>query len=434
MKAQSIAQYDAPHQFEPLLPSAQAMAPLLEKAGDLLRQASSLGAGTVRPAQFELRRLLRSMNSYYTNRIEGEHTRPSEIEQALRQDFSADVGLARRQRLALAHIAAEEHCESELKRRLAAEGDAATRRLYSTEALAWLHHELFRALPAQDLALQDGSTMVPGRFRERGVAVGRHEAPSWQSLARFLQRWQHVYAGTRRGEAAVVALAAAHHRLAWMHPFADGNGRVARLHTHLLLHGWGLTTGLWSPLRGFARTEVAYKALLQAADEHRRGSRDGRGNLSQAALVEWIDYVLSICIDQVHFMAAQLDVHGMRDRIRAALAYEAAVVNAGVREEALTALHYLFATQGELGRADFKAMTGLGERVATAAISALLDRGFVATDSPYGALRFAIPRHALRFYFPALWPEAEQDRALLSGEVGMGGALRSEPPLNRPAP
>ena len=49
----------------------------------------------------------------------------------------------------------------------------------------------------------------------------------------------------------------------------------------------------------------------------------------------------------------------------------------------------------------------------------LLARGFVTTDSPYGALRFGVPRHALRFYFPALWPEAEQDEGFLSGAVGV---------------
>ena len=198
-----------------------------------------------------------------------------------------------------------------------------------------------------------------------------------------------------------------------MHPFLDGNGRVARLHTHVLLHSWGLTNGLWSPLRGFARTESRYKSLLQAADEHRRGDLDGRGNLTQAGLVEWIRYTLEVCIDQVEFMGQLLNVQGMRDRIQAALTFEAAVVKSGVRTEALMPLHYLFATQGELGRADFKTMTGLGDRLATSLVSALLQRGFVATDSPYGSLRFAIPRHALRFYFPVLWPEAEQDQGAL---------------------
>jgi Fic family protein len=425
VKPQIIRQYDAPHQFEPLLPSEPALEPLLERAGDLTRAATALGMSSGRAAQVELRRLLRSMNSYYTNRIEGEHTRPSDIERALQEDFSANTDLARRQRLAVVHIRTEARCEDALNQRLAEEGDGAARSLYAPESLTWLHGELFRELPADDLRLADGSVMTAGSLRQRGVAVGRHEAPAWESLPRLLARWQEVYAGTRRGEASVVALAAAHHRLAWMHPFVEGNGRVARLHTHLLLHAWRLTNGLWSPLRGFARRESRYKEMLAAADEPRRGDLDGRGNLTQAGLVDWIHYTLDVCIDQVEFMAAQLDVQGMRHRIQAALAYEAAVVRSGVREEALMALHYLFATQAELGRADFKAMTGLGDRVATATISALLSRGFLATDSPYGSLRFAVPRHALRFYFPALWPEAEQDEAFLSGEVGPPPAPRS---------
>ena len=425
VNAQIISQYDSPHQFEPLMPSQALLEPLLEAASDLTRKAAALQSASGKTAQSELRKLLRSMNSYYTNRLEGEHTRPSDIERALHQDFSADADQARKQRLAVAHIRAEEFCEAELDRRLSTQGDDATRWLYSFDALAWLHRELLGGLPADDLKLADGSALVPGELRRRSVAVGRHEAPYWASLPRFLERWQQAYTQTRRGEASVLALAAAHHRLAWMHPFLDGNGRVARLHTHLLLQGWGLTTGLWSPLRGFARTEAKYKALLQAADEHRRGDLDGRGNLTQAGLVAWIAYTLEVCTDQVDFMAQQLHVGGMRDRIRAALAYEAAVVKSGVREEALIPLHYLFATQSELGRADFKAMTGLGDRVATSTLSALLNRGFLATDSSYGRLRFAIPRHALRFYFPALWPEAEQDQALLEVETAYGRAAPS---------
>jgi Fic family protein len=425
VNSQSVAQYDSPHQFETLMPSNAVLVPLLEKASDLTRQATALSAASGRAAQSELRKLLRSMNSYYTNRIEGEHTRPSDIERALQHDFAANADVARKQRLAVAHIRTEALCEGELDRRFAVEGADAPKWLYSAEALTWLHRELFRDLPADDLTLSDGKAMVPGELRQRGVAVGRHEAPTAESLPRFIARWEQVYRNVRRGEASVVALAAAHHRLAWMHPFLDGNGRVARLHTHLLLHGWGLTCGLWSPLRGFARTETRYKALLQAADEHRRGDLDGRGNLTQAGLVQWIEYTLDVCIDQVQFMAQQLEVQGMQDRIRAALAYETAVVKSGVREEALIPLHYLFATQGELARAQFKAMTGLGDRVATSTLSALLHRGFVTTDSPYGSLRFAIPRHALRFYFPSLWPEAEQDQALLEGKVGATAVPRS---------
>ena len=383
------------------------MGTLLEKASDLIREAASLGASAAPGAAVQLRELLRSMNSYYTNRIEGEHTRPSDIERALLKDFSKESDVARRQRLAVSHIQTEVACERLIQAKLDS-GETVVPWLYSTQALEWLHLQLFGGLTPEDLTLADGSLLTPGQVRTRGVAVGIHEAPNAEALPAFLSRWEEVYGHSRRGEASIVALAAAHHRLAWVHPFLDGNGRVARLHTHLALHAQGLTNGLWSPLRGFARSEEKYRGMLRAADEHRRGDLDGRGNLTEAGLIDWISYTLETCIDQVRFMRKLLDVGPMRERIQAALIFEESK-KTGVRKEAALALHYLFSTNSELGRAAFKQMTGLGERVATDLISSLLKNGYLATDSAYGALRFAIPRSALRFYFPDLWPEAEAD-------------------------
>ena len=407
MKSKKIKQYDAPHLFEPLLPQEHRMGALLEKASDLIREAASLGASAAPGAAVQLRELLRSMNSYYTNRIEGEHTRPSDIERALLKDFSKESDVARRQRLAVSHIQTEIACERLIQAKLDS-GETVIPWLYSTQALEWLHLQLFGGLTPEDLTLADGSLLTPGQVRTRGVAVGIHEAPNAKALPAFLSRWEEVYGHSRRGEASIVALAAAHHRLAWVHPFLDGNGRVARLHTHLALHAQGLTNGLWSPLRGFARSEEKYRGMLKAADEHRRGDLDGRGNLTEAGLIDWISYTLETCIDQVRFMRKLLDVGSMRERIQAALIFEEPK-KTGVRKEAALALHYLFSTHSELGRAAFKQMTGLGERVATDLISSLLKNGYLATDSAYGALRFAIPRSALRFYFPDLWPEAEAD-------------------------
>ena len=407
MKSKKIKQYDAPHLFEPLLPQEHRMGALLEKASDLIREAASLGASAAPGAAVQLRELLRSMNSYYTNRIEGEHTRPSDIERALLKDFSKESDVARRQRLAVSHIQTEVACERQIQAKLDS-GVTVVPWLYSTQALEWLHLQLFGGLTPEDLTLADGSLLTPGQIRTRGVAVGIHEAPNAAALPAFLSRWEEVYGQSRRGEASIVALAAAHHRLAWVHPFLDGNGRVARLHTHLALHAQGLTNGLWSPLRGFARSEEKYRGMLKAADEHRRGDLDGQGNLTEAGLIDWISYTLETCIDQVRFMRKLLDVGSMRERIQAALIFEESK-KTGVRKEAALALHYLFSTNSELGRAAFKQMTGLGERVATDLISSLLKNGYLATDSAYGALRFAIPRSALRFYFPDLWPEAEAD-------------------------
>jgi Fic family protein len=226
----------------------------------------------------------------------------------------------------------------------------------------------------------------------------------------MLARWGAFYGGVRRGELQVLAALAAHQRLAWIHPFRDGNGRVARLHTHLVLGKLGLTNGLWSPLRGFARSQAAYYERLAAADEPRAGDLDGRGNLTENGLIRWLAYALQTCLDQVQFMQKTLNLDGMRKRMAACLAYEENVVKLGVRTESLRGLHYLLATQNELERSEFKALLasgGLGDRLATAQVSALLKRGLLATDSPYGKLRLGVPQHALRFYFPNLWPEAE---------------------------
>lgn len=436
MSAPFIKHYDSPHQFEPLLPSEARMGALLERAAGLFAASSALGSAG--PADVhssmhsELRTLLRKMNSYYTNLMEGEHSRPSDIDRALQKDFSNNGDVARKQRLAIAHIDAEEALEAEV----VAESKAMAKvmanppskapghglgkqwpGLYETETLCQMHQALFGGLGEEDRKLSDGSTLKPGVIRQSGVAVGRHEAPLFSSLDSFLARWRQVYGAARQGEASIVAIAAAHHRLAWIHPFLDGNGRVCRLHTHLALFSTGITRGLWSPLRGFARSAETYKALLAAADEHRRGDLDGRGNLTEQGLISWIEYAIDTCIDQATFMAQQLDLRGMKARIQACLQFEESAVGRGVRTAALLPLTHLFSTQDTLSRADFKTMTGLGERTATQLVSDLLKQGFLKSDSAYGPLAFSIPPRALRFYFPALWPEAELDEAMLQSEA-----------------
>jgi Fic family protein len=401
--SQKFQLYDHPTQMEPLLPSEHRIGPLLERAHDLIRKADRLSGWCPPDALPGLRTLLRSMNSYYSNKIEGQHTLPLEIEQALRNDYAQDTDKARRQRLALAHMATEAQLEAKWP-------EWTSEQIWSVQTVQHIHQDLFSRLPEEDRTLNNADVpliMMPGAWRTQEVSVGRHAAPTAAALPLFLTRWSSVYAGVRRGEMQVLAMAAAHQRLAWIHPFLDGNGRVVRLHSHLVLGHMGLTNGLWSPLRGFARTHETYYQRLAAADEPRAGDLDGRGNLSENGLLRWIEYVLDLCLDQVEFMTGLLSLDAMKNRMAACLAYEQEVVQQGVRTEALRPLHYLFASQNEMDRADFKAMLGLGDRLASAQVTALLKRGLLHTDSPYGKLRLGVPQHALRFYFPRLWPEAE---------------------------
>jgi Fic family protein len=399
--SQKFALYSSPHEMEPLLPSEHVAGSLLEQAHDLMAEAQRLNGFCHTAARLELRGLLRSMNSYYSNKIEGQHTLPAEIEDALKSDFAQDADKARRQHLAVAHIRTEEWLES------APLMTSTTPwvNCFESEVICSIHGHLFSQVPENTPS--SSNLVEPGVLRTQGVSVGRHAAPAHEAVVPMLVRWAQVYGAARRGEMQVLAAAASHHRLAWIHPFLDGNGRVARLHTHALFRHMGLTTGLWSPLRGFARSQERYYATLAAADEPRVGDLDGRGTLTERGLIAWISYVLEVSLDQVRFMAEMLQLEGMQDRMAACLAFEENVIKQGVRSEALRPLHYLFSTQGELERSDFKLMTGLGERQASGLVSALLKRGLVKTDTPYGKLRFAVPLHALRFYFPALWPEAQ---------------------------
>ena len=104
-------------------------------------------------------------------------------------------------------------------------------------------------------------------------------------------------------------------------------------------------------------------------------------------------------------MADLLDMQSIKDRMAACLAFVSHREGSAIRMEALTPMHYLF-LGGPMDGA-FKAMTGLAPRSADRVLQALLARGLLGSDTPKGALRFAVPLHALRFYFPALWPEAE---------------------------
>ena len=149
-----------------------------------------------------------------------------------------------------------------------------------------------------------------------------------------------------------------------------------------------------------------YYELLANADLTRRNDLEGRGNLSEEGLIAFCDYFLDTCIDQAAFMSQLLDMQTIKDRIAACLAFESMRVGAGIRMQALTPMHYLF-LGGPMERGAFKAMTGLAPRTADRVLHALLVRGLLMSDTPKGAIRFAVPLHALRFYFPHLWPEAE---------------------------
>lgn len=384
--------YDSPHQFDPLVPASLPQA-LIEKAADIARDASRL-AGVAHPrARESIRELVRSMNSYYSNRIEGQSTHPIHIEDALHKQFSDKPDVARLQRVALAHIQAEKDLEE-----LVDQGVSPM----NSEFLLIAHEKLYSQLPQEDRLTEDGRVIIPGKLREETVQVGRHIPPVATSLPRFMKRMDEVYDQSHSWDRRLILVACLHHRVTWVHPFLDGNGRSARLQTHCAL--WPLSEGLWSPSRGLARATQDYYVHLNNADSARRGDLDGRGNLSTAGLNEWIEFFLGICQDQVKFMGRMLDLDDMKRRIEALIIFRHAH-DKEVRKEAILPLYHLFAA-GPLKRMEFAQMTGLGERTARSLMSKLLKSGLLVSDTASGPVRWGLPLDSLQFLFPELYPEA----------------------------
>jgi len=220
-------------------------------------------------------------------------------------------------------------------------------------------------------------------------------------VPRFLARFEQVYTGLGKTES-ILAAAAAHHRFAWIHPFLDGNGRVARLMSHASLLELLETGAVWSVARGLARTVDSYKQHLAACDLKRRNDLDGRGNLSEETLTEFTRYFLQTCLDQVKFMEGLMQPDRLRARVLQWADEEARVDGLPIQAgKVLEAILY----RGELARADLPKLLGLAERQTRRITAPLFDHGVVTSESIRAPLRLAFPAALAARWMPGLFPE-----------------------------
>jgi Fic family protein len=390
--------YRQPEAMEPLLPTARS-GQLSELTCDILKAAGQLTGQVHSPLVHErVADLVREMNCYYSNLIEGHKTVPRDIERAMKRDFSHDQTQRDNQQLSLAHIAVEKLMEERLA------GESVD--VYSPDFLCWLHHEFYCRLPAplHWATTKSGKRyqIEPGRLRGFMVDVGKHTPPDFETLPKFLARFHSFYGDKQILETdRLVAIAAAHHRIAWIHPFGDGNGRVIRLHSHALLIRHGIDGhGLWTLSRGLARGRQRYYACLESADQGRRSDLDGRGNLSDAALAEFCVFFLETVLDQVQFMGGLLGLPALRTRVERYFQFQALHLKR-YREEIMTVTRTLV-DEGEIPRSRVRQITGKAATVSVEIIKLGLDEGYFETPSPKGPLRVAFPAKIHEFYFPQL--------------------------------
>jgi len=340
--------------------------------------------------------LVRSMNCYYSNLIEGHDTHPVDIERALNNDYSANADKRNLQLEAKAHIAVQRWID----------GGGLTDRAVTVEGVLEIHRRFGKLLPeallwAEDPETGERSHVDPGALRQRDVKVGDHIAISAGALPRFLERFEKTYGRLGKAET-IVAAAAAHHRLLWIHPFVDGNGRVARLMSHAMLLDTLDTGGIWSIARGLARNVRSYKAHLAKCDLTRRNDLDGRGNLSEEGLVAFTRFFLEICLDQVQFMESLVQPERLRNRVLLWAEEEARLGELPSKAgRILEAILY----RGELPRGEVPALLDASERHARRAVAALMEHGVIVSETTRTPLRLAFPARLAARWMPGLFPE-----------------------------
>ena len=369
---------------------------LADLAVELAAQAAGFRRSLPEGILKALAELVRAMNCYYSNLIEGHDTHPVDIERAMKEDYSANPEKRNLQLEARAHITVHQWID----------GGGLTGRALTLAGVCEIHRRFGDLLPEELRWVEDPETgqrqrMIPGALRSRDVRVGQHIAISPGALPRFLGQFECTYAGLGKAEI-LIAAAAAHHRLLWIHPFLDGNGRVARLMSHAMLLEALDTGGVWSIARGLARKVGSYKGHLAACDLPRRNDLDGRGRLSEESLAAFTRFFLETCLDQVKFMEALVQPRRLRERILRWSEEEAQADRLPPKAgRILEAILY----RGELPRGEVPELLGASERSARRSVAALAQQGVIVADSTRAPLRLAFPAKLAAHWMPGLFPE-----------------------------
>ena len=371
---------------------------------ELSAKAATLGTALNPRTASNLAGLVRIMNTYYSNLIEGHHTRPRDIERALTGELHQDQKRRDLELEATAHVRVQADVD-----RLFADGRLPDPT--SSDFILYLHREFYRDAPESMLRIKGAGrdfVMEPGKWRSRpvhDVAVGQHIPPSSNRVPDFMRYFENRYRQQGRGMGSrILALPTAHHRLNYIHPFPDGNGRVSRLMSHAMAHTAGIGAhGLWSVSRGLARgleSRGEYKRMMDYADTPRQNDLDGRGNLSLKALKDFTRWFLKVSLDQVTFMSSLFEIEALAQRFKKYVAQSDTLKpeSSQLLEEALI--------RGEFDRGEAARITGMPERSARRVLNDVVAEGLLASTTEKGPVSLRFPTESLETFFPKLYVQA----------------------------
>ncbi|MGL4319171.1 MAG: Fic family protein [Pseudomonas sp.] len=387
-----------------------------DKLVELLQADSALNKTVPDSIRNSIEWLLRQVNCYYSNKIEGNPTHPKELLKAQAAQTGGEGSVVRSK--AIQELLA--HLEAQIK---LAKKEVESAELCSPDFIKSLHKAFYSGLPKDQLHIKnlDGEDVlgangeplliVPGEYREHGVLVGKHEPPAPEELNGYM-KWLAFSFNPEKihGTNRVIAAAALHHRLAWIHPFQDGNGRVIRLLTDCYMRHSGFGGyGLWSITRGFARDTKAYYYALAQADKVRQGGQDGRGILSDAGLLHFTKYYIDTALDQLRYFSDLLELRKLTPRIDYYFEMRAKQALPGMSGEELPQLK-LFARdiykflleRGERSKSEICTYLGRGEQTLRGTFKQMDAEGLISISAKQ-KVKLQLSPNIIEYLFPKLW-------------------------------
>lgn len=389
----------------PFISQDKAPGDLQDAVVELTQLDAALNANIPQPLRLPMIHLLRQVNSFYSNKIEGNPMLPVDVLRAEEIQNGENI----------TEDLLEIKCHIEAQRRLSTDPiDEAA--ISTRESIARMHRELYVGMPEEHIRTMingEGETALfsPGKFRTHEVRVGKHIPPPAESIGSYLNWFEGAYRLDRlHGMTPILAAAAAHHRLMWIHPFLDGNGRTGRLFTDQYLRAAGLGGyGLWTISRGFGQKVEEYYAALNAADHVRKGDLDGRGELSDGGLLKFTEYFIATALEQVRYFTSLLDPRMLSQcidcyfemRKRGAFPTTTNVELPLLRIEARDVYRDLL-YHGPMQRSEIQAKLGMSERTTRNLLSQMADEGLISLDGRT-LVSLKLSRHSIEFLFPALF-------------------------------
>lgn len=246
---------------------------------------------TPAPLFFQLKQIFHMLESLGSARIEGNHTTLADLVESRLEGQHPDGTdqLREMENIERAMSYIDEHVQP---------GSALTE-MFIRE----LH-----ALTVSHLQREGDST--PGAYRQVPVSIAGsdHLPPDFFQIPNYMTELVDFINRGDPPKYDLIKVALAHHRFGWIHPFRNGNGRVVRLLTYLLLikYGFNVRTGgrVLNPTAVFCNDRDRYYQMLGLADS---GTVEGRES--------WCVYVLKGILDELRKVDRLADFSYLQENI-----------------------------------------------------------------------------------------------------------------------